>query len=70
MHVEEIQSLHSCMSLYIFEWRWHIIVVSEQKSILHLSFPLKLAQVPWGHKGDGFKLIITSIHYRGSWIYS
>lgn len=38
------------------------------------SFPvsplLKLAQVPWGHEGDSFKLIITSIHYHRSWIYS
>lgn len=44
--------------------------MSERNSFLHLSLPLKVAQVPWGHKGDGFKLIITSIHYRGSWIYS
>lgn len=37
---------------------------------LSLPLPIKLAQVPRGHKGDDFKLIITSIHYRGSWIYS
>lgn len=49
-NIEEIQSLHSCVSLWIFDWHWHIIMVSEQKSFLPLSLPLKLAQVPWGIK--------------------
>lgn len=65
-----MQSLHSCVSLWIFEWHWHIAVVLEQKTLLPLSLPLKLARVPRGQKGDGFKLIITSVHYRDSWIYS
>lgn len=37
---EDIQCLHSCVSLWIFEWHWHIITVEREilpSPFLHFS---------------------------------
>lgn len=63
MHAEEILSLHSCVSLWIFEWRWYIIMVSELQS--SLSPPYKTSTGPSGPYGRWLQ--IDNHQYSLSW---
>lgn len=64
-NMEEIQSLHSCVSLWIFEWHWHIIVVSEQKSPPPPFSPSKTSTGPSGAQGRWLQ--IDNHQYSLSW---
>lgn len=68
-NIEEILSVQSRVFLDHWVAVPHYRCVSTESPTSAPSLLLKLAQVSWGHIGDGFKLIITSIHYRSSWIY-
>lgn len=60
-NTEDIPSLHSCVSLWIFEWHWHIIVVSE----LPPSSPSKTSTGPSGSQGRWLQ--IDNHQYSLSW---
>lgn len=65
-NIEEVLSLCSCVSLWIFEWHWHIIMVSEQKSFLPLFSPTKTSTDPWGAQGRWLQ--IDNHQYSLSWL--
>lgn len=64
-NIEEVLSLHS-VSLWILEWQWHIIMVSEQKSFLPLFSPSKTSTGPLGAQGRWLQ--IDNHQYSLSWL--